>query len=165
MKAIMNRWRNDMSTGDRNPVPVATVERPLSKQAQAAIEAHYTEIVALKDERDKALEENDKARELCVQAKHEINALNADVADLKSRCLSYQLERDQAVAKFAALEGFFISLLAQMKAHKVPEAPPQTVASDAEAAPVLELRVPKMDGRDVIREAKKVQRPNEKTQA
>lgn len=137
MKAILNRWRNEDMQNIKPPL-TATVDRPLSKQAQAAIEAHYIEIVQLKTERDNALAENERAKELCVQAKHEINALHTDIADLKAKALAHQLERDSSVAKFAALEGLLISILAQLRAHKIPETQAQTVAPDAEA-PVLEF--------------------------
>lgn len=130
-----------MNNGDKMPVEVP-MERPLSRKAQELRDAHYRDYAEAIEQRDAALQENEHAKQLCVSAKHEINALHEQISELKGRCAGYQLERDQAVAKFAALEGFFISLLAQMHAHKIPEAPPQTVATDAEA-PVLELNRPK----------------------
>lgn len=131
MTSFLNWRKNEMANGDG--IPVAKVDRPLSRRAQELRDAHYAEYADAIEQRDRALAENEHAKQLCVSAKHEINGLHEQISELKGRCAGYQLERDQAVAKFAALEGFFISIFAQFKAHKIPEMQPQTVASDAEA--------------------------------
>jgi hypothetical protein len=128
--------RNAMSDAIPPPIPTATVQRPLSRKAQDAIEQHYVEVAALTEERDRAKADYDKAMDLCNKAKGTILSLQDELADLKGRCTGYQLERDEAVAKFAKLEGLFVSIQAQLRAFEIPNAPAVLVAPDAEATNV-----------------------------
>jgi hypothetical protein len=45
----------------------------------------------------------------------------------------YQLERDEAVARFAKLQGLFMAVQAQLRAFEIPNEPLQRIATDAEA--------------------------------
>ena len=125
-----------------DPLPTATVDRPLNRKAQELRDAHYREYAEAIEQRDAALAENERAKQLCTSAKHEINALHEQINELKGRCTAYQLERDEAVAKFAKLSGFLTSLFAQMNAFQILPTPKQTVAPDAEAP---RLVVPKIE--------------------
>jgi hypothetical protein len=128
--------RNAMPDAPPPPIPTATVQRPLSRKAQDAIEQHYVEVAALTEERDRAKADYDKAMELCTKAKHTIQGLQDELADIKGRMTAYQLERDEAVAKYAKLEGLFVSIQAQLRAFEIPKAPAVLVAPDAEATNV-----------------------------
>ena len=122
---------------DQNTIPTATVPMPLSKRAQELRDQHYREYADALEEADRARVDKERALAMCTQAKHMIQALQDEVNELKSRMTVYQLERDEAVAKFADLQGKLSQHLATLRAQihnfEMPKAPLQRVADNAEA--------------------------------
>lgn len=110
-------------------IPTANI--PLSRKAQELRDQHYIEWAEAIQERDDALEKFRKGEEQCTLASHRIAGLADEnkelkqrISDLiveqKGRIISYQLERDEAVAKCAKLQerlSFAISQFASLVAH------------------------------------------------
>lgn len=106
----------------RRSVPkTATVERPmLTEEGKKAIESGLAEFIRLTEEHAHLQSEHDRALGLVTKATAEIVMLRETVSDLKARCTTYQIERDESVSKYAKLQAFLISLYAQMRAFDVP---------------------------------------------
>lgn len=102
-------------------IPTINVSRPLSEKARKIVEAGFSEFATMKEERDQADGERLKALDLVNQATTSIRSLQQEIDNLKGRCMAYQLERDEAVAKFAKLQALFVSVQAQLKAFEIPE--------------------------------------------
>jgi hypothetical protein len=104
----------------RNVPKTAAVERPGAAEARKAIEDGLAEFVKVTHELAELRSEHDRALKICTKATAEITRLHEELADLKSRCVTYQIERDESVAKYAKLQAFLIALYAQMRAFDVP---------------------------------------------
>jgi chaperonin cofactor prefoldin len=118
----------------RRTIPkTATVERPGTEDARRAIENGLAEFVKVTQELAELRSEHDRALKICTKATAEITRLHEELADLKSRCTTYQIERDESVAKYAKLQAFLIALYAQMRAFDVPVISPNHFAVDPKA--------------------------------
>ena len=146
---------------DMPPLPATAVIQkknglPRSEKVQAAVEAGLAEIAAVREERDALKAEYDRTMALVTQAKEHITKMQAELNEVKARCMAYQIERDEAVVKHGKLQGLFVSMLAQMRAFEIPIAPVirERIATDAEATNVNEsFDRAVMQGVDRIREA------------
>lgn len=127
-------------------VPKTAVVRQIDKEVKAVL----AEFADLREERDRAMDLVKSAkdhiiglREENVNLKNENARLQDDNADLKSRTTVYQLERDQAVTKYAQLDSLMKSLKAMLDAHGIVGYGREPVAPDAEnSIPALDYKVP-----------------------
>jgi len=117
---------------------VQRAKRP--EQVQAEVEAGLANLAQLRQDRDHALDEKERALDLVKKASKTIEQLQDEITALKSRMTIYQIERDEAVTKHGILLGFFQSQQAQFIAFGIKQpAPKQIIATDAEAPKTAEL--------------------------
>ncbi len=125
----LKRKRDDMTLPK-----TAAVKLPRPDRVQQAVDTAFAEMEQLRHDRDFAIEELDQAKRLCKEAKDFIEKLQNEITDLKSKGTIHQLERDDAVARHARLQGFLCALFAQMRAFDIPVAPikGEAISLDAE---------------------------------
>lgn len=104
----------------RNVPKTAVVERPGSEDARRAIENGLAEFVKVTQDLAELRSEHERALKICSKATTEITRLHEALAELKARCTTYQIERDESVSKYAKLQAFLTALYAQMRAFDVP---------------------------------------------
>lgn len=126
-------------------IPVVNVARPLSDKARAIVEAGLSEIASMTVERDSADAERKKALELVNHATTNIRMMQQEIDNLKGRCTSYQLERDEAVAKFAKLQALFTSFFAQMTAFEIPGKQPHSGGFVVSSTPLPGFPAPDLE--------------------
>ena len=119
--------------------------RNWSPRQQSAAESFAAELEGLREDRDHAIAEKDRAYKMARDAQATIEGLHNQLADTQSRMTIHQLERDQAVAELAELKGrineFCAGVRAGLDRFAGPITIPQILATDAEA-PVLEIPSP-----------------------
>jgi hypothetical protein len=138
MQLVQRTRRKQMPENEEMSIPttaVVTKKNGRTPKAEAAIEAGLAEFAAMREERDRIKLEYDRTMDMVTQAKDHIMRMQRDMQETSARCTAYQLERDEAVAKHAKLQGLFVSMLAQMRAFEIPVTPiiHELVANDAEA--------------------------------
>lgn len=106
----------------RRAPKTAIVDRPIpvTEDGKKSIETGLAEYIRLVEELTELRSKYERAVELGGRATVEINRLRELNSDLKARCTTYQIERDESVSKYAKLQAFLISLYAQMRAFDVP---------------------------------------------
>lgn len=105
-------------TGD----PVRT-NGTLNDRQQQALEFTFAEHLVVKGELEEAYRKLELAEKLIAVNKIEIEGLRVALEQSQTRIQSYQIERDEAVAKRAELEGLFSMIMATMREFKVPAVP------------------------------------------
>jgi hypothetical protein len=105
-------------TGD----PVRT-NGTLNDRQQQALEFTFAEHLVVKGELEEAYRKLELAEKLIAVNKIEIEGLRVELETSRTRIQSYQIERDEAVAKRAELEGLFSMIMATMREFKVPAVP------------------------------------------
>lgn len=106
------------------------IRPPILDEAYASAKV---EVEQLRLDRDHAIAEKDHAVALCNDAKNHIMRLNDEIVDLKSQRTMYQLERDEAVSKYAKLQERVRAAQDVINHCDLPPVPVQRVATDAEA--------------------------------
>ena len=95
----------------------------LPDQHEAGFEAQMREHFAIQAERDELRREVSDLKTRLAATEAAMTMLEANINAAESRVISYQAERDQAVADRVKWEALFASIFAQLKAFKPPEKP------------------------------------------
>ena len=98
-------------------------DNDLSAPRQAAVEQGLAMFHQTAEERDELQKVVAGLRADIAGYKVALDAKDAQIADMESRCQTMQMVRDSAVADRAKWETFFAGLSAQMRAFQVPAVP------------------------------------------
>lgn len=114
--------------------------RPLPEDRMKTVEAGLTLFQQIQAERDSLRDELRDANETITRQRVEIESLHQLHNMLESHIQTYMVQRDEAVAKTAAYEALFASVLAQLRVFNLPSTP--LVKEIADAAQDRDTRPP-----------------------
>ena len=104
-------------------------QSPEELAVQAAVQHHVTSYKNVCSERDELLRQRDRHEQQLTVDKIEIEALRAELAAERTRCASYQLESDDAIANIAVYQTLFIAFQGLLRTFGIEHAP---LVKDAE---------------------------------
>jgi hypothetical protein len=90
---------------------------------QLAVQHGIATYAKVQQERDEALKNLESANKAITVNKIEIESLRAELAAERSRCSSYQLERDDAVANLVVYQTLFMGIQALLRTFGIEHAP------------------------------------------